>query len=121
MKKIFAITAAVMMMAVAGFALVDSSDSDATTTLQNDTVKVYVVDGNNVYSETVYAYDLYQAVKAVANDTSFAALSEANVSSATDLQGRTNDSWKWRATNLDGSDAGYDNPIDKLMIRMIIF
>lgn len=68
--KIFAIAAAVMMLAVAGIAVIGFDESEATST---GSVKVYYYDANNSQwgSASVTAYNLYIAVSSAATTLNY--------------------------------------------------
>ena len=64
--KIIALATAFLMVAVAGVCLINVSESMDASVLDTDTVKVYVQDSNGIVnSESVYAYDLYEALNNV--------------------------------------------------------
>ena len=65
--KITVALVAFVMLAVGIVAIPGVDDTDASTTLTNN-VDVYLVDGTNTTSRSVYAYDLYQALTTAANN-----------------------------------------------------
>ena len=65
--KIYAIAAAVIMLAVGSFSIIQTTDDIDATAIGNNTT-VYVVDGTNVSSTSLYSYDLYQALVSASSD-----------------------------------------------------
>jgi len=68
--KIYAIAAAVIMLAVGSFSIIQTTDDLEATAIGNNTT-VYVVNGTNVSSTSLYSYDLYQALVSASSDTDF--------------------------------------------------
>lgn len=70
-RKISAVITAIIMVAVVAFSVIQVTDDSEATAIGNTTT-VYLIDGTNVSSTTLYSYDLYQALVSASTTSGFA-------------------------------------------------
>lgn len=115
-NKCAAALVAFVMLAVGIVAVPSVGDTDASATF-SDSVDVYVVDGTNTTSRSVYAYDLYQALTTAINDSGFnlnaVTTTTTTVAVNSDLSITTdNSSWNknvYSYTDSNGNPVYYQN------------
>lgn len=116
-NKCAAALVAFVMLAVGIVAVPSVGDTDASSTF-SDSVDVYVVDGTNTTSRSVYAYDLFQALTTAINDSGFnlnAVTTTTTTVAVNDNLSITTDNSSWNKnvysyTDSNGNPVYYQNP-----------